>query len=1004
MNSDFENEEFESFDVDDNYVEIINKNIKHKKIQKLKYYLYIIISPLLIISLIILLHKINFEKKKHIIKRNNVTILLEDDKIKKPLTDSRKIEIIELKNGINCVLISDNNATRAGFSLNINIEGKYNLIAYLTQIILLNFTPLGQIFQILLKTNFGNKKIETNEGLSTYYFDIDNKGLEETMIALYNMIYNCPYLINNLTDDEKYILSFDIQTIKKLIDENIEIYFVNAGNNDFNILEIADMIFYPKNNIEYNIDNVINLLKSNYFNPKNIKISIISNRTLNEMEILLSIWGNISFNQFNNLNNFNPYDKKIEKTQFNKDIITKNLNKDDLFYFIIYCEKDNIYDFNSISYYEFISYILNYNGENSLSKTLIDKKLIYDLRTKVMKTSLFSPNYLVLKMHLTNEGIKSKNLIVKYIYKYFSFMNKNSDFSIPFQDFKIINNQKFLFLTIDKYQNYLNSLSKRLFYFPDNKVNNLPNILFGLYNVGEYNSKIMKSLISSLLNYNYYSFFICSPSISFSENNHVKNDYKGIKYFYKTLNENDLKNMIDTYTDDNFSLRKKNKYISNINYIEEIFGKEKDIINEINYFKPNKFTIVNQYNNINIYYRKDRTFKVPRIETYININFILFYGNTIIKKENSQDEQIYIFNKISNYIKYKLIDIEDCGNSINFEFLRNEGFNIKISSYKDQTLNIVKDVFEILKNDINKIILEGDKIFKSITYQSINEKYFDYLRSYSILEGFNIQKTNKIENRILTELVNNIINLSNIKILLYGVLTENLVNEIYDNSKIIFKQNKIFYNPIQKIINESFEKTTCFIYKYSEIFNEKDTNYLISTFKIGIKNITNEIISDIVAIIWNEKIEYYKVEKVHYADYIFLKIIKYLKSNDPDEERNILIKNEIPSIETSIQILSQTDFEYYLDKIKFNLNKKFLRLRQKANKAFDEVLSYTELYFTKEEYLNEINNLKLEQFKKIFSNHFNSNLKIFFEFFYDNTKMIKKEDIDMKQLCNISYN
>ena len=1004
MNSDFENEEFESFDVDDNYIEIINKNIKHKKIQKLKYYLYIIISPLLIICLIILLHKINSQPKFHIIKRNNVTILLEDNKIKKPLTDSRKIEIIQLKNGIDCVLISDNNASRAGFSLNINIEGKYNLISYLTQKILLNLTPLGQIFQIMIKTYFGNKKIETNEGLSTYYFDIDNKGLEETMIALYNMIYHCPYLNNNLTNEEKYILSFDIQTIKTIIDENKEIYQDNFENNDFNILEIADMIFYPKNNIEYNIDNIINLLKINYFNPKNIRISIISNKTLNEMEILLSIWGNINLIEYNNLNNFNRYNKKIEKKQFNKDIITKNLNQDDLFYFIFYCDEDNIYELNSITYYEFISYIINYNGENSLSKTLIDKKLIHNLRSKVMKTSLFSPNYLVIKMHLTNEGIKSKNLIIKYIYKYFSFMYKYSDFSIPFKDFKIINKQKFLFLTIDKYQNYLNTLSKRLFYFTDNKINYLSNILFGLYNVEEYNSKIIQSLISSLLNYNYFSFFICSSSISFLENDYIKNEYKGIIYFYKSIEESDLKNMIDNNINELFSLRTKNKYISNINYIETISGNENEMMNEISYFKPNIFKILTQYDNINIYYRKDRTFKVPRIETYININFILFNGNTIIKKENSQDEQIYIFNIISNYIKYKLIDIEDCGNSINFEFLRNEGFNIKISSYKDQTLNIVNDIFEILKNDINKIILEGEKVFKSITFQSINEKYFDYLRSYSILEGYNIQKTNKIENKILNELVNNIINLSNIKILLYGIVTENIVNEIYDKSKSIFKKNKIFYSPIQTIIKESFEKNECFIYKYHEIFNEKDTNYLLSTLKIGIKNIKNEIISDIVKIIWNEKIEYSKIEKVHYSDYIFLKIIKFTKKNDPDEERNILIKYEIPSIETTIQLLSQTDFEYYLEKIKFNLNKKFLRLRQKANKAFDEVLSYTKLYITKDEYLNEINNLKLEEFKKIFSNYFHSNLKIFFEFFYNNSTMIKNEDKEIKKLCKISYN
>ena len=137
-------------------------------------------------------------------------------------------------------------------------------------------------------------------------------------------------------------------------------------------------------------------------------------------------------------------------------------------------------------------------------------------------------------MYLTQEGIKSKNLIVNYIYKYLNFMNNNFDFSIPFQDFKTINNQKFLFLTIDKYENYLNSLSKRLFYFENNK-KNLSNLLFGLYNIDEYNSKLMKNILSSITDYNYVSIIINSPTINFNQIEFIRDKYKGIAFFYKNL-------------------------------------------------------------------------------------------------------------------------------------------------------------------------------------------------------------------------------------------------------------------------------------------------------------------------------------------------------------------------------------------------------------------------------------------------------------------------------------
>ena len=639
--SDFENEEFESFDIEESYYFNIPNENKRKIFKKFKFYSYILISPLLIIILFLYIFKITYSPNINLKTRNNVTILLEENKIKKPLTDSRNIEIISLKNGIECVLISDENSTRAGFSLIVNIEGKYSLIAYLTQLILYKNTPLGNVFQENVRLNYGNKKIITKEGLSTYYFDVDNNGLEKTMISLYNMIYNCPYLNKNLTPEEKFILAFDVETLKRIFDENKEFYDENLVNEDSTFLEIADSLFFPKNNIQYNFDNIVNLLKSSYLNPKNIKISIISKRPLNEMEILLSKWSNINNNELNKENIFNPYTGINNKDKYGKYIITQNINNENLFYFILICSKDNIYEINSMSYYEFISYIINYNGENSLSKILVKKKLIYNFKCQIIKTSLFSPNYLVIKMYLTQEGIKSKNLIVNYIYKYLNFMNNNFDFSIPFQDFKTINNQKFLFLTIDKYENYLNSLSKRLFYFENNK-KKLSNLLFGLYNIDEYNSKLMKNILSSLTDYNYVSIIINSPTINFNQIEFIRDKYKGIAFYYKKLIDKEIINSIQGNLKEQFQLRNKNKYISDINYIEEVSGNKDEILNEINYYKPIKYPNKSQKDsNINLFYRKDRTFKVPRIETYININFIRSDSTVNIKK--IQEEQIFFF-------------------------------------------------------------------------------------------------------------------------------------------------------------------------------------------------------------------------------------------------------------------------------------------------------------------------------------------------------------------------
>ena len=45
------------------------------------------------------------------------TTVVKNDKIRKPLTDSREYEVITLRNGLTIALISDVNATRSGFSM-----------------------------------------------------------------------------------------------------------------------------------------------------------------------------------------------------------------------------------------------------------------------------------------------------------------------------------------------------------------------------------------------------------------------------------------------------------------------------------------------------------------------------------------------------------------------------------------------------------------------------------------------------------------------------------------------------------------------------------------------------------------------------------------------------------------------------------------------------------------------------------------------------------------------
>ena len=119
MEMDFFEESINSFIETKHY-----RKRKPNNYKKFKYYLYIFISPVLLISLIYLCYKIQNLKNTKDIKKDNLKpiepeiqieeeeeingkeekILLTNSFIRKPLTDNRIYEIIQLSNGINSVI------------------------------------------------------------------------------------------------------------------------------------------------------------------------------------------------------------------------------------------------------------------------------------------------------------------------------------------------------------------------------------------------------------------------------------------------------------------------------------------------------------------------------------------------------------------------------------------------------------------------------------------------------------------------------------------------------------------------------------------------------------------------------------------------------------------------------------------------------------------------------------------------------------------------------------
>ena len=998
------------------------KRRKNNNIKIIKYYLYLIISPLLIFSLIFLIYKIVIftsnnktnviipkpkpnpkpdpepikpkdddiiipkenEKKESNKKENeekeeknqDLKVLLRNEFIRKPLTDNRIYEIIKLNNGINSVIISDINATRSGMIVGINYEGYSNLLFKAIQRVIYNNTKEGINFKNVIKRYYGNIKIYSNKGINYFYFDSDSENFYECIKSLYNMLHE---------------INFTSQIYNDILNE-----INNLKNNNeiidpfYEAIEVSDYIIFDlnKDNLNLNLDSLKNIFINIYNNPSKISISVISNQNINNIKTILnSTWSKLKKININDkvISKYN-----VTKDKLRKDIYYKSKFNSDFHHVLYLCNEENLNELDSMSLYYFIAYLFNYHGKDSLGDNLKSDRYIENLYVNINKLSINSPYYLLISVKLTTKGFNNINYINQLIYEYLMVLSKQNNYTQLFNDFTIINEQKFNFSTISKYSSFLERISEQLLILNYNKntvtQKQLSNLIFNPFNTGEYNYMKLKKIFNYMIDTENLSYITITDENLFQNltKTHINYNHMEIYYYtfeksYLTALKKNITNKLITNPED-FKIREKNPYISKINYLNIIYEEEY-------HFDNFESTLYEKWKNFAIYYRYDKLYSIPRCETFLYFN----YFNE--KKKLSDILQIIIYNHLKNLIEFNFEEAIESGNFISIHFLRDEGFIIKISSYYDQIYRMIFNLVQMLI-DKNNFFTLYNQDYNGIKYENQNEKYFDYMRTFAIKKGKNIQEV------IITKEINSLYKplflvdfqsslLSNvyIKSLIYGIFDNNIIDYIKD----IFDQklkNHVNLKDIDKKpnennikINNAFNENKCVIYVYNHTFWNDDLHYMIISIKIGDKNIINEIYADLIVLIWKENFELKtKIEKIHYGNSTFIKLTKSDFVKIPSDLVEETINFEMRKILGFINDIEKDDFYYYIGKLKLDL-KKVMNIKEKSSKAFENILFYYPLNIKDKNYIELLNNINLIEFQKNSKKILRNNLMIIFEYF-----------------------
>ena len=985
-------------EIDKNNFNSKNKNnyvkLKSFGISK-KYVLYLFILSSLLFLLILKTLSLLFSKTL-IYQNKSIFTLVYDKDIIKPLTDRRTYEIIQLDNDIQCVLISDENATRTGVSLSINVEGYSSDISEFTMHVLINNTQIGQQFKEMLKSYYGTYKISYENDISSYYYDIDCNGFNKTFNQFIQMIFKPNFINDDMEGNQRYYIEMDLSSLKHT--------YSSVTNDEVNLFSIKLVDQYISNKKEDNISGMLSaitqLIKNYYLNSNNVKLSIISNHSIDEMKEI--VYSNVKLIKFKN-DTVKEDKVKYENTKIGKIFYHEAKRKKNIFNFVAKCYNDT--KGNSLSYAEFISYITNDYDNYSLYGVLHRKNLIKHLTSKVIKISHSSPNYFVIALELTDEGLNNIYKISSYVISYINQLNDYANYIETFSDLKTINEQKFKYLTITKYNNYLNKISSKLF------TKSYSDILYHAYNIPNYDySQILKVLSNSVKIENFAIVIEVDRIDSISNLAKSSMRYQGMKYYIEDINQEELNKLIieKKFDDEQFIYKSKNPYVSNVDYIEEIEGTKEQIeyetdVNEIKN-KLHRF-------NVDLYYKLDRSFKVPRVQTYFLFNYYFPKEIETFYAENSynfnSDIQILFFNRIKSKIKMNFVEAELAGNNINLYFIRNKGFILQLSAYVDIAPNLIKEILYSIASKYNYENINDDD-FNDITYNNMNEKYIDFLLSvhYNKKEIRPTIVLSEMNKDVLVNFYKYFINNFEIVSLVYGMAHDELINNISE-FLLYYTRNNVHHqgNKKQKDTVSDFYVNKCILYRYHYSFWNDNKNYMLNTIIIGERTISNELMSDLLIELWQEQFKLYsKVEKIYFNDNIFIRVIKTSDKNEykmtPDNLGDIAMK-EMQAVKERIHKMDSKFLEKEKDKLIKKKRKKELRLKDKAEKAWYQIYEGRDYDQGGYDYGTEMKKIDKMIFNTFVGEKFENHLFLSFQFWADSHRSIAMNTYLMFEMRNL---
>mgnify|MGYP005846471437 CR=1 FL=1 len=519
--------------------------------------------------------------------------------VKSP-NDQRNYRHIILPNKLEAVLISDPETKFGAASLTVNIGHYYDPTDYLGLAHFLEHMlfmgtekyPDENHYGKFLNNHGGSSNAFTAEEITTYFFDVDVNYLDE-VLDIFGQFFISPLLKKESVDRE--INAVDSEHSKNHNSDawrfNRMIRLISNEDHPYSKFSTGNLETLKKSNIR---DELIKFYKK-YYSANLMKLSVISNKSLDEIESIVT-------NIFSKVENKNVNKIKYNNKPFNLSNVRESSKCFKLVKMVpiaeeqmlhLYFQFPNLGIYNKLKPLDYVLNLICHKSKGSIYYNLKEKGLINNLYCDIDEDE--STTILHIIFDLSAKGFKYIPAIKNIFFSYINILEKKGFQKWFYKELKTMGDLNFKFLDKINPFDYVVNISCDMVSMP------IKDVLTNRYLFSD-NFKGVEKLVLDIFKYLKKEKCIIIISSKYYKDTVLKKEkFYGIKYKLKNKPDSLGKEFLNLSIHSNLKLPKKNIFIP----------KNTSLIDGDYYKFPKKLETDNKL--LDIWYKKDNKFNKPEI-------------------------------------------------------------------------------------------------------------------------------------------------------------------------------------------------------------------------------------------------------------------------------------------------------------------------------------------------------------------------------------------------------